>query len=139
MDAQLKQKWIQALKSGEYQQGQQVLCSDDDRFCCLGVLAKVAGADYEPSHGSKVPFLDGNPVFDRNKDGSPTGYLRDGGFGLSQKQQEALIDLNDGGSAFPRIADYIESNIPSDGPSLPSHIRAPESDAQSLETREVQS
>lgn len=40
MDVELKEKWCQALESGDYKQGHDHLC-DDGRYCCLGVLADI--------------------------------------------------------------------------------------------------
>lgn len=44
---ELKAKWVKALRSGEYQQGQGQLCTRTNdgsySFCCLGVLEDVAG------------------------------------------------------------------------------------------------
>ena len=40
MNSQIKQKWIDALRSGEYPQGQSKLYSGDG-FCCLGVLCDI--------------------------------------------------------------------------------------------------
>lgn len=40
MNSQIKQKWIDALLSGKYTQGQSKLYSGDG-FCCLGVLCDI--------------------------------------------------------------------------------------------------
>jgi hypothetical protein len=40
MKPEVKAAWIQALRSGEYQQGRNLLCHDD-HFCCLGVLCDL--------------------------------------------------------------------------------------------------
>jgi len=40
MNSQIKQKWIDALRSGKYHQGQSKLYSGDG-FCCLGVLCDI--------------------------------------------------------------------------------------------------
>lgn len=45
MDAELKGKWVKALRSGKYKQGKGVLC-DRGKHCCLGVLCRVAGGKY---------------------------------------------------------------------------------------------
>ena len=48
MNPEAKAKWVAALRSGEYQQGfaylQQVIESGSSRYCCLGVLCRVAMA-----------------------------------------------------------------------------------------------
>ncbi len=40
MKPEIKEMWIQALESGEYQQGR-ALHPDQDTFCCLGVLCDL--------------------------------------------------------------------------------------------------
>lgn len=45
-----RKKWIAALRSGEYEQGVEYLCSDG-KYCCLGVLCSV----YERETGEKLP------------------------------------------------------------------------------------
>ena len=45
MNEQLYQKWIDALESGEYQDGRQYLRYDGDEltlYCCLGVLCELS-------------------------------------------------------------------------------------------------
>jgi hypothetical protein len=48
MKRDIAQKWVDALRSGEYEQTQQVLCritEDGPRHCCLGVLCDLAIKD----------------------------------------------------------------------------------------------
>lgn len=40
MNTQIKEKWINALRSGEYTQNHGQL-KDDDGYCCLGVLTDL--------------------------------------------------------------------------------------------------
>lgn len=51
MNADIKAKWVAALRSGEYKQGHEHLRVDDS-YCCLGVLCDL----YAITHG--VPFGD---------------------------------------------------------------------------------
>jgi hypothetical protein len=97
MNAELKQKWIAALRSGDYEQARFDLV-DRDRdgavsYCCLGVLLCITGTRRPPqmveSHSSDY------------------GYIEDllGGSNV----RLALVDLNDYKRAnFSHIADYIE-------------------------------
>src|SRR6056297_2776684 len=39
------QKWIDALRSGKYEQNISALRSNDNKFCCLGVLCDI----YDPT------------------------------------------------------------------------------------------
>jgi hypothetical protein len=41
MNPEVKQKWIDALRSGEYEQGMKALRDRFNRFCCLGVLCDI--------------------------------------------------------------------------------------------------
>jgi hypothetical protein len=45
MDKELKNKWVKALCSGEYEQGAGQL-RDGAQFCCLGVLAEISRSRY---------------------------------------------------------------------------------------------
>ncbi len=56
MDKDIKQKWLEALRSGEYKQAREELRSidpgsDTQSFCCLGVLcdihAKETGGEWD--------------------------------------------------------------------------------------------
>lgn len=40
MNKEIKEKWVQALRSGEYKQGKFALCSSNS-YCCLGVLCDL--------------------------------------------------------------------------------------------------
>lgn len=42
MNKDIKAQWVAALRSGEYEQGNSVLRTPDDKFCCLGVLCDLA-------------------------------------------------------------------------------------------------
>lgn len=107
MDPELKAKWVAALRSGEYKQGTGRLrkpTADGQRFCCLGVLCEVVG----------IPRLD-------DRDGGTAGYkcglsgsdclLPMRVPGVDAYSQGKLASMNDGGSTFYTIADYIEENL----------------------------
>lgn len=58
MNPEVKAKWIEALRSGRYKQGKNMLRSGD-KLCCLGVLCEIAVQDgviappslYDPTEG----------------------------------------------------------------------------------------
>ena len=98
MTKQLKAKWIEALRSGKYEQGREQLKTDNGKYCCLGVLNEIADLDYETDCG----YLE-NHVGATWK-------------GLDIDQQGKLVSLNDeDGKTFPEIADYIEAEVECDG------------------------
>lgn len=128
MDPEKKRLWVEALRSGDYQQGKEALRSRDDNYCCLGVLCELAinaghgcwDIDEEDSN-FKYVSPDGNL-----SDDFPSVSVMDwAGFGLApgakcvvdpliKKEDGALIslsNLNDGGSSFAEIADLIEVQL----------------------------
>jgi hypothetical protein len=41
LPADIKIKWIDALRSGKYKQGRHCLRNDNNEYCCLGVLCDI--------------------------------------------------------------------------------------------------
>jgi hypothetical protein len=111
MDAELKQKWIAALRSGKYPQGTGYLQTADG-FCCLGVLCDVAGLKRSASKKSKGDFS--SFIFYEFPNGKTDGFCLDKDFmysiGLDFYTMNRLADMNDDGSSFDFIAGYIEKN-----------------------------
>lgn len=64
MNPEIKTKWTEALRSGEFKQGTRAL-KRDDRFCCLGVLCEL----YRREHADKVSWTT------RSRDGRHHEYL----------------------------------------------------------------
>lgn len=112
MDANLKAKWIEALRSGQYPQMASALrgeMNDQPAFCCLGVLCDVMGASWQDG----VPRLGGSRLDDHDEEILGRWTLETVGF--DEKQQTVLFKMNDEeGKTFSEIADYIEANIPAD-------------------------
>jgi len=54
MNEVIKQQWLAALRSGEYDQGRDRLRTDDGAFCCLGVLCDL----HANATGSKWDSVD---------------------------------------------------------------------------------
>ena len=56
MKPEIAQRWVEALRSGEYKQGLSVLRRIDesgngqDSYCCLGVLCEIAVAEVIENH-----------------------------------------------------------------------------------------
>lgn len=119
MDPELKTKWLKALRGGGYRQGVGALRrrSEDDgklNYCCLGVLATVAGEPWydEYCDGSSygIPIANDyvmatllpNKVLDK--------------VGMTKTAQRRLASMNDGDDdykkhSFRQIADWIEENL----------------------------
>ncbi len=96
VNAELKAKWVEALRSGKYRQGREQL-RDHDTYCCLGVLADVRGYKW-PERDVDVPG---------NNDYCPEQVAD----ALSETEATELALMNDEGQSFAEIADYIEQNL----------------------------
>lgn len=102
MNPEIKAKWIEALRSGNYQQGIGALRLDC-KFCCLGVLCDVV--DASRWHGNCYSYDDHERL------GMPQhAFLRS--IELRVEDAELLMSLNDEKRwSFEKIADYIEENL----------------------------
>lgn len=90
MDTELKLKWVEALRSGKYKQGKQRFKSADDTYCCLGVLADVAGV--LKGNEGLAGFVETHPI--------------------TSSQEFKFWRMNDTEKkSFAEIADYIEANL----------------------------
>lgn len=114
MPAALADKWLEALRSGNYKQEQGGLCVESDDgpvgYCCLGVLQLVADGDVERSFGvpnalPSVAWLNSHGVDFRVGAGPDiqSPYLPM--FGLTASS------ANDHGHSFSVIADAIEDAL----------------------------
>lgn len=132
MTPELKAKWLTALRSGQYAQGGGCFCrpaSDGTKtYCCLGVLADIAGLHFVPQEPSDTPSGGGQPgMLLEEKDlvkedgcGDGTILFSSEGlelFGLTEEKQSYLHKANDGTNveqrkhSFAEIADWIEANL----------------------------
>ena len=100
MNAELKTKWVEALRSGKYAQARRTLRKpDSNEFCCLGVFCEVQGMEWDKD---KSGFY----VFSQSTMPPPIVSA-----GLLAPIAQQLAQMNDGGKTFAEIADYIEANL----------------------------
>ena len=99
MDKKLKAKWVKALRSGKYKQGQCSLYKKKEKaYCCLGVLGRVMG---------KTAASLGNAKNEPASGMTPKSWRV-----IDPDRVDALISMNDHQSRpFGEIADYIEANL----------------------------
>jgi hypothetical protein len=133
MNPEVKVKWLQALRSGNYTQGTGALCSvqstpvflgEDDgedelelpdhyeidsmAYCCLGVISDVmhAGWDFDAAE------LNGHDklynIFGAEDLLSPNESVE---YGITSDVQDFLVNQNDSGATFQDIASWIEENL----------------------------
>ena len=116
MDKKLKRKWLEALRSGKYKQGNTFL-NRNNKFCCLGVLADIMGLTWK-KHPLSGNFVDAKTVCcyknargNLSHSGSlDSAELQKAGFG--SVIQDELIEMNDSRMlSFSKIAAWIEKNL----------------------------
>jgi hypothetical protein len=108
------QKWVDALRSGNYKQGRFFL-RDGDTYCCLGVLCDIAEVDADWSDKDSVS--NGVKMFDGSTTHIPKSVQEWAGITSSSPSiyiegldsREFFTVLNDSGDYnFNDIADLIE-------------------------------
>lgn len=128
MKADVKRQWLEALRSGEYTQGQGYLSSSRNvsftsrkkpqgqTYCCLGVLCDLAvkaGVPVKTVVEAGVTRYDGMMAY------LPDSVLNWAGpRGLTNSGRVSpkvlLSELNDKGVTFEEIANLIEENVVED-------------------------
>lgn len=113
MDPEVKAKWLEALRSGEYEQGSNVLFRDGCH-CCLGVLAEINNVPRETKGSFNETYYNFNGY--ESVVGVPGDYC-----GIDPVISYQLMDMNDGYThdeygnprkySFVEIADFIEKNL----------------------------
>ena len=112
---------VEALRSGKYEQGRQVLRRHVNKFCCLGVACDISesGLEWHPYDrfcliGTKANYTHmylPDEVVTEFDFYSSYGDRRDGKPILIGRQEfSSLAVANDCGCTFDQIADYIEEN-----------------------------
>ena len=107
-----KDKWLKALRGGEYKQGKTKLHSDG-KYCCLGVACRIAGASTKRIGYNAL--INNNLINVRVPNILKCESLRDSII------VSKLAHMNDGVSdngiskaptrSFKQIANWIESNL----------------------------
>lgn len=117
MKADVKAKWLEALRSGKYGQAHNVLRSGDgERFCCLGVLCELhsletRSADWRPNTDGEFEYI-GN-VTALPLEVQRWARVRTASINLRRTVSDCstLAELNDSGANFKEIADVIEKQL----------------------------
>ena len=129
MNPEIKTKWLEALRSGDYRQGRNVLKQqhgpkDTPQFCCLGVLCDLAIEDGLTVEVDEVFFNEkSNTYYNDCYELLPEAVADWAGLpsvnpevNIYDHEVDAadlttIADLNDEGSTFAEIADVIEKEL----------------------------
>src|SRR5579859_2213917 len=120
MNLEIKTKWLAALRSGEYEQGQNYLNSDN-QFCCLGVLCDIYGKENDIAWkvsgvGNAMSMHSSRGILpDKVRDWAELVY-KDPLVQIPNSEtgvpySENISTLNDSGKTFLQIADFIEAQL----------------------------
>jgi len=110
------QKWVEALRSGKYQQTIRRLHrvakrdwvpNEPEGYCCLGVACELFDKE-NPGVLTRRLHDDGVESFNEVK-GLPPALVIDWLGLYSDHSRNSLVKMNDRGKTFNEIADYIES------------------------------
>ena len=131
MNTEVKQKWIDALRSGKYEQGSEKLRSVTG-YCCLGVLCDI----YAQEHNTQWEFRGDEEInpqsqdywyFDEHSEFLPETVMNwaelkthnptvrvdveDNDDEDNWYYKDELSDINDSGYDFSQIANLIEAQL----------------------------
>lgn len=138
MKKEVAKKWVKALRSGKYKQGETYLKQLNDngqaKHCCLGVLCELYNDSMRKNHkktlSTKIRFkYSTDCVTFNNKEGElpkvvmKWADIKDpiGRYIIETKNSKlgeieeigSLADMNDIGKTFKTIANFIEKNVDS--------------------------
>jgi hypothetical protein len=132
MDPNVKQRWLAALRSGEFAQAREVL-RKGDAYCCLGVLCELYRQDHPEDAKWQASSAGYEFAIDTAKDGlgdwaelprtvaewAGLDWTMQGGSCyvpaldqlVADSRQRSLAGLNDSGVPFAGIAGVIEEHL----------------------------
>lgn len=114
----VKTAWLDALRSGRYEQTEGLLRQKEHRgysYCCLGVLCNIGdkskqwNKDKDPS-GNWIYGPEDSQDINSQDGGMPPPHVYELA-NLSPTAANELAEMNDNGESFKYIADWIEKNL----------------------------
>jgi len=115
MKKSIKKRWIAALRSGKFRQGEQMLMTDDGAYCCLGVLCRLYTREKKKKFDKVVIYS--RTTWLPEEVAEWAGVDRKvGAKPFTEGFRDSLSDLNDGvygnvSKNFNQIADIIEEKL----------------------------
>ncbi len=116
MKPEIKARWVEALRSGEYRKGNYALKTLDGRFDVTGVLCELAVADGIIPRAVRKDAKDDvfkGYLYGPEGNQSPTLICDDvvEWSGLGNQRGYRLAMKGDQGMSFEKLADYIEEKV----------------------------
>ena len=110
MKPDVKQAWLTALRSGDYQQGQGFL-RQGDQYCCLGVLCDLYGKAVGPEWEVVDEYYYSYDVRAMRGSHTTLPFKVQEWAGIDSPNPIDLAALNDNGSTFEELANIIEEGL----------------------------
>lgn len=98
MNSVIKMKWLNALRSGQYNKGNTVLRNKNNSYSPLGVLCEVTGNASNRNMGKSYPKLNSNGMLDRF-------------VGLTPSMQKRITTMAQRSDNFNDVINYISRNV----------------------------
>lgn len=116
MNPEIKQLWLEALRSDKYKQGNGLLRTFDNKFCCLGVLCDIYTKTTDIGWNDDNRHSYGMGMYTASLDPDVQEWAGvDNTWGYIWLDEEGrktnLANMNDSGKTFEEIAKVIEENL----------------------------
>lgn len=96
-------EWVHELRTTDKPQGTGKLRSADDKFCCLGLYAELAGFE-------RTPFRGFYAYETGHREEPLTAFLYEARPSWMERRHETMLsNINDAGRTFAEIADWAEA------------------------------
>jgi len=110
MNKLIKNRWIEALRSGQFPQGYEALQANG-KFCCLGVVCELVKGEIALIVHPDL-LADGVVQYGNFYETGMLPFEVEDYVNLGKTRQEQLINMNDEERiGFDEIADWIEKNL----------------------------
>lgn len=118
LDPEFKAKFLAELRSGKHKQAKKTMYDPaSDSLCCLGVACIVVGMEKSELIGVDILCQQETHAGDNSNKWAASEKARHLGYPsilITSPDNDiavTLAELNDSGSTFSEIADYIEQNL----------------------------
>lgn len=111
MKTKIAKIWVEALRSGKYEQGMKQL-KNENAYCCLGVLCDISKLGRFSN--DEYYLIQSRSAQEIENDVLPVSVMKWAAIKDSSgllNMYESLAEYNDSGKTFLEIADIIELNI----------------------------
>lgn len=112
MDKHIAERWVEALRSGKYEQGRAELHPGENSYCCLGVLCDLYRVEQGKGQWDGASGYCEFVIADTEEAGfevPPDSVLEWAGLNTPEGSvgEQSLAEMNDNGATFTELADII--------------------------------